>query len=57
MTRTYTLVIDSDDPDPIGEAKDIATELDDEYNVISVTPTPTAPTLQPPPTQQTYPQQ
>lgn len=57
MTRTYTLVIDSNDPDPISEAQDIATTLDDEYNVVSLTPTPAAPTLQPPPTQQTFPTQ
>lgn len=57
MTRTYTLVIDSDAPDPIGEAQDIATTLDDEYNVLSVTPTPATPTLQPPPMQQTFPTQ
>lgn len=58
MTRTYALVIDSDDPDVFGEAKDIQDILEQEQvEVISVTPTPTAPTLQSPPTQQTFPTQ
>lgn len=58
MTRTYTLVIDSDDPDIFGEADDIKDALEEaNYEVTSVTPTPTTPTLQSPPTQKTFPTQ